>query len=67
MNNKGYKVISKQPRYQGRFTPQGNEAMKTVGIRFSLPVVEWLESEAKKKGLSKSDIVREIVQRSIEA
>ena len=63
--NKGYKVVSKQPRYQGRFTPKGNEAMRTLGIRLSLSTIQWLEMKAKKEGLSKSDIARKLIEYSI--
>ena len=67
MNSKEYNIALEQPRIHGRFGLKGNEAMKNLGVRFPLSIFNWIENEANKRGVSKPDIVREIVQKSIEA
>lgn len=67
MNSKEYNVALKQPRIHGKFGLKGNEPLKNLTVRLPVSTIQWLENEAKKRGLSKTDIAREIFQSSVEA
>ncbi len=67
MINKGYEEVNKNPRNRGRFAPKSKTPMINIGLRLPVQVVEWLEAEAEKKGVSKTDIARELIQRQIPA
>lgn len=65
--NTGYEEVNKKPRDNGRFAPKDKVPMKHLGFRVPAYVVDWLEAEAERKGLSKTDIARELLQRQIPA
>lgn len=41
--------------------PQYGEAMKETSVRLRIDQIEWLNSEAIRRGVSRNDIVRELV------
>ncbi len=59
--NKGYKEVNKTPRTNGRFAPKGNSAMINLTLRLPAELIELIETEANKKGISKTDVAREIL------
>lgn len=63
--NKGYEEVSKIPRDNGKFVPKNKVPMKNLTVRLPIHVIEWIELEAEKKGLSKTDVAREIIQGQI--
>ncbi len=65
--NKGYEEVNKIPRDRGRFAPKDKIPMKSMTLRLPVHVVDWLEAEAERKGLTKTDIARELLQTQIPA
>lgn len=63
--NKGYQEVKKQPRNQGKFVCKEDEPMVNLNIRVPVSIVSWIETEAKKRGLSKTDIARELIKNQI--
>lgn len=63
--NKGYKKVSEQPRNQGQFVCKEEEPMVNLSIRIPSSVALWIETEAKRRGLSKTDVAREMLSKQI--
>jgi hypothetical protein len=63
--NNGYKEVNKQPRENGRFTPKDKTPMINLTLRLPVSVIEWIEAEAREKGLSKTDVARELIQKQM--
>lgn len=64
-SNKGYKEVNKVPRDKGKFVPKNKVPMINLTLRLPAPTIEWIEAEAKKRGLSKTDVVREMLSKQI--
>ena len=43
--------------------PQYGEPMKETSVRLRIDQIEWLNSEAIRRGVSRNDIVRELVDK----
>ena len=65
IENKGYKEVSKQPRNQGKFVCKEEDPMVNLSIRIPSSMALWIETEAKRKGLSKTDVAREMLSKQI--
>ena len=63
--NKGYERVSKQPRNKGKFVCKEDEPMVALNIRVPVFVATWIETEAKRRGLSKTDVAREILSKQV--
>lgn len=61
MKNKGYEEVNKIPRDKGKFVPKHKTPMVNLTLRLPVTVMQWIEAEAEKKGLSKTDVAREII------
>ena len=64
-SNKGYKEVNKVPRNKGKFVPKSKVPMINLTLRLPAPTIEWIEAEAEKRGLSKTDVVREMLSKQI--
>ena len=53
--------MNKRPRYRGQFICQGDEKMVSMTVRMPKSTAIWIEVEAQKKGLSKTQMAREIL------
>ena len=60
--NKGYKGVIQNPRNNGKFASKHKEPMVNLTVRLPRSTMDWVEAQAKLKGLNKSDIIREMVQ-----
>lgn len=65
--NKGYSEVSKNPRNQGKFVCKEDEPMVNLTVRIPTSVAAWIEDEAKKRGLSKTDVARELLKKQMPA
>ena len=46
--------------------PQYGQTMKETSIRFRIEQLEWLKTESERRGISRNDIVRELVDAEME-
>ncbi len=60
--NKGYKEVIQTPRNNGKFSSKHKEPMVNLTVRLPRSTMDWVEAQAKLKGLNKSDIIREMIQ-----
>lgn len=65
MKNKGFEAVNKIPRDNGKFAPKNKIPMKNLTVRLPMAIFEWIESEAERTGLTKTDIAREVFQERI--
>ena len=59
--NKGYEKVNKNPRNQGKFVAQSDEPMVNVNVRLPRTTLDWIEAQAKEKGMSRVDIIRQLI------
>ncbi len=59
--NKGYEKVVKNPRNQGRFSSKGDEPMVNVNVRLPRTTLDWIEAKAKEQGLSRVDVIRQLI------
>ena len=61
--NEGYEKVNKNLRNQGKFASKNDEPMVNINVRLSRTTLDWIEAQAKQKGLNRVDVIRQLIYR----
>ena len=61
--NQGFEKVSSSPRSSGKFTSPNSEPLgKSMGLRLPQSLESWITEEAKKQGLNKAELIRQLLR-----